>query len=61
MLNKSNPAVQAYFLTDQNSVSRYWLDEGASGWRMDVMGDASFPTGYWESLPRRGKRPIPMR
>ena len=50
VLNKSNPAVQAYFLTDENSVSRYWLDQGASGWRLDVMGDASFPAGYWETF-----------
>ncbi|HSQ16343.1 MAG TPA: alpha-amylase family glycosyl hydrolase, partial [Anaerolineales bacterium] len=49
-LNKSNPEVQAYFLTDENSVSRYWLDQGASGWRLDVMGDASFPAGYWETF-----------
>ncbi len=48
VINKSNPAVQAYFLTNQNSVSRYWLNQGATGWRMDVMGDSSFPAGYWE-------------
>ena len=50
VLNKSNPAVQNYFLNDPNSVSRNWLKKGANGWRMDVMGDASFPTGYWESF-----------
>jgi glycosidase len=50
VLDKSNPAVQAYFLTDPKSVSRYWLNQGASAWRMDVMGDASFPGGYWESF-----------
>ncbi|MBI5567959.1 MAG: alpha-amylase [Chloroflexi bacterium] len=50
VLNKSNPQVQAYFLTDPNSVSRYWLNLGAASWRMDVMGDASFPAGYWETF-----------
>ncbi len=50
VINKSLPEVQAYFLTDENSVSRYWLNEGADGWRMDVMGDASFPAGYWETF-----------
>ncbi len=50
VLNKSNPDVQAYFLTNDNSVSRYWLVNGAAGWRLDVMGDASFPNGYWESF-----------
>ncbi|MCZ7575230.1 MAG: alpha-amylase family glycosyl hydrolase [Ardenticatenaceae bacterium] len=50
VLNKSNPAVQAYFLTGQDSVSRHWLKQGAAGWRLDVMGDPSFPTGYWETF-----------
>ena len=50
VLNKSNAQVQAYFLTNSNSVARYWLVNGASGWRLDVMGDASFPNGYWESF-----------
>ena len=44
------PAVQQYFLTGPNSVSRYWLKQGASGWRLDVMGDSSFPDGYWETF-----------
>ena len=50
VINKSNPAVQDYFLTGPNSVSRYWLKQGASGWRLDVMGDSSFPAGYWETF-----------
>lgn len=50
VINKSNPAVQAYFLTGQNNVSAYWLNQGASGWRLDVMGDSSFPSGYWETF-----------
>ncbi len=50
VINKSLPAVQAYFLTAPDSVSRHWLKGGASGWRMDVMGDASFPAGYWETF-----------
>jgi glycosidase len=39
-----------YFLNSPNSVARYWLEQGASAWRMDVMGDASFPSGYWENF-----------
>lgn len=50
VLQKSNPEVQDYFLTSPDSVSRHWLEQGASGWRLDVMGDASFPDGYWESF-----------
>ena len=50
VLNKSNPAVQAYFLSNQDSVARHWLKQGAAGWRLDVMGDPSFPGGYWETF-----------
>ena len=50
VINKSLPAVQQYFLTNDNSVGNYWLKQGAGGWRMDVMGDASFPAGYWETF-----------
>jgi glycosidase len=50
VINKTLSAVQQYFLTGSNSVSRYWLNQGASAWRMDVMGDSSFPAGYWETF-----------
>jgi len=55
VINKNLPVVQQYFLTGENqpgnkSVSRYWLQNGASGWRMDVSGDPSFPNGYWETF-----------
>ncbi|MEP7136310.1 MAG: alpha-amylase family glycosyl hydrolase [Chloroflexota bacterium] len=50
VINKSLPAVQQYFLTAPKSVSKYWLKQGANGWRLDVMGDASFPAGYWETF-----------
>ena len=50
VLQKGHADVQSYFLTGANSVSRYWLQQGASGWRLDVSGDPSFPNGYWESF-----------
>jgi glycosidase len=50
VLAKSQPEVQAYFLTSGDSVSKHWLESGASGWRLDVSGDASFPNVYWESF-----------
>ncbi|MBP7694652.1 MAG: hypothetical protein KA764_22205, partial [Anaerolineales bacterium] len=55
VLNKSNPAVQAYFIGADDSVTTEWLDEGADAWRLDVMGDASFPDGYWESFRANAK------
>ena len=50
VLAKSQADVQAYFLTAPNSIAKRWLQAGASGWRMDVSGDPSFPDGYWESF-----------
>ncbi len=50
VLDKSVAEVQKYFLTSKDSIARKWLKAGAAGWRMDVMGDASFPDGYWETF-----------
>jgi len=50
VITKSLPAVQDYFLSGGDSVSKHWLKAGAEGWRLDVMGDSSFPAGYWEQF-----------
>ena len=50
VLTKSNAAVQKYFLTAPDAITKRWLRAGSSGWRMDVMGDSSFPAGYWETF-----------
>ena len=50
VLKKANPAVQQYFLTGPDAISRRWLKDGAAGWRLDVSGDPSFPSGYWETF-----------
>ncbi len=47
VLDKSNPDVVNYFVDGPNSVTRYWLNQGSDGWRLDVMGDPSFPLSYW--------------
>src|SRR3954454_5633440 len=47
VLAKANPAVFDYFVGAPDSVTRTWLKRGADGWRLDVMGDSSFPADYW--------------
>jgi glycosidase len=47
VLTKSNPTVYNYFVGSPGSVTRTWLKRGADGWRLDVMGDSSFPDDYW--------------
>jgi glycosidase/fibronectin type 3 domain-containing protein len=59
VLKKTTPAVQSYFLTGADSVTKHWLQQGASGWRLDVMGDASFPSGYWETFRQTVKQTKP--
>lgn len=59
VLDKSNPAVQSYFLTAPDSVTRYWLNQGADGWRLDVMGDPSFPDSYWKTFRQVVKQTDP--
>jgi glycosidase len=55
VIRKSESDVQAFFLTSADSVTKRWLRAGAAGWRLDVMGDASFPTGYWETFREAAK------
>lgn len=52
VINKaaSNTAVWKYFLTGDGAITTRWIKAGASGWRLDVAGDASFPAGYWETF-----------
>lgn len=50
-LDNTNPDVRAYFITDEDSVVRYWGEKGIGGWRLDVGGDIDpgGPTNdYWE-------------
>lgn len=50
VLNKSNPEVRELIYAGDNAVARYWLNQGASGWRLDVMGDPSFPADFWPAF-----------
>ena len=43
-----DPVVQAEIYDSENSVARYWLKQGAEGWRLDVMQDKSIP--FWEGF-----------
>ena len=49
-LHKADTAVQDVLPTGRDSIAKHWLKRGAAGWRLDVMGDASFPDGYWETF-----------
>ncbi len=50
VLNKSNPAVVDMIYQANDAVARYWMRQGADGWRLDVMGDSSFPAGFWQAF-----------
>jgi glycosidase len=44
-LNKASPAVRDFFYRAPDSISKLWLDRGASGWRMDVA--PWVPDDFW--------------
>ena len=51
VLDKTEPDVQAYFLTAPDSdLEALARRRARRGWRMDVTGDPSFPDGYWETF-----------
>ena len=47
---RAAPTVQAVLRHRATASPGSWLESGASGWRLDVSGDSSFPDGYWESF-----------
>ena len=56
------PTVQAVLPHRLRQRSRKrWLQAGASGWRLDVSGDPSFPDGYWETFREVVKATEPER
>jgi glycosidase len=44
-IDKSSPAFRAYAYRDKDSVTNFWLDRGAAGWRMDVA--PWVPDDFW--------------
>ena len=50
VLDKSQPGVQALVYGAPNGVAQTWLNQGADGWRLDVMGDGSFPASFWQAF-----------
>lgn len=44
-IDKNDPSFRAYAYRDPDSVTAYWLDRGAAGWRMDVA--PWVPDDFW--------------
>ncbi|GIV72088.1 MULTISPECIES: alpha-amylase family glycosyl hydrolase [Caldilinea] len=59
VLNKDNPEVRNLIYNAPNAVARYWLNMGAAGWRLDVMGDPSFPPDFWPAFRQAVKQTRP--
>lgn len=55
-LNKEDPAYQA-FMFDEDGVVPYWLNAGASGWRLDVADE--LPDSFLDRLRRAAKAADP--
>ena len=50
VLNKNVQGVRDLFYDTPNAIGRLWLRRGAAGWRLDVMGDGSFPAEFWQEF-----------
>ena len=50
VLDKGNATVRDYLVTGSESIARRWIRRGAAGWRLDVMGDSSFPASWWPTF-----------
>ena len=55
---KENPAVENYIFAGKHSVAKYWLDQGASGWRLDSADRLS--PGYWQTFRSAIKKGHPQ-
>jgi cyclomaltodextrinase len=53
-LNKDSPAWRHFAFRDPDSVTRHWLGQGASGWRMDVAPWVN--DSFWREWSQRRSR-----
>ena len=56
-LNDDSKAVENYIYGGPNSVARYWLKQGASGWRLDSADQLSDP--FWQAFRTSVKSAYP--
>ena len=47
--NHTNPQLQNFFYKALGSVTQYWYNQGANGWRFDVADDPNFGHPWWNS------------
>ncbi len=55
VMDKNNQQVRDFVYAGTGTgaaapIAPYWLNQGAAGWRLDVMSDGSFPAEYWEQF-----------
>jgi glycosidase len=50
VIHKDLAEVLDYFVLGEDSITKRWLAAGASGWRLDVSGDPTFPDDWWSTF-----------
>jgi glycosidase len=50
VIQKGLAEVQELLLLGDDSIVRRWLEAGASGWRLDVSSDPTFPDDWWPTF-----------
>ncbi|WP_304458564.1 glycoside hydrolase family 13 protein [Alicyclobacillus sendaiensis] len=55
LTNTSDPAYQRFVYGGSHSVARYWIGEGADGWRLDSADNSNFNTSWWSGFRKAVK------
>jgi len=50
LTNTSNPSYQQFVYGGPKSVAEYWIENGASGWRLDSADNGNFSIPWWSAF-----------
>lgn len=50
LTNTSNPSYQQFVYGGKSSVAEYWIENGASGWRLDSADNGNFSIPWWSAF-----------
>ena len=50
LANTSNPSYQNFVYGGKNAVAKYWIEQGASGWRLDSADNSNFSVAWWSAF-----------
>lgn len=55
LTNTNSHSYQNFVYGGSNSVAKYWINQGASGWRLDSADNGNFNVGWWSAFRKAVK------